>query len=113
MINLGEDLSAIDRLVHEPARLVILTALSTCKHADFLFLQRLTALTPGNLSSHLTKLEEGGLIWIDKQIVGKRPRTRVGLTPEGRDAINRHWQQLEQLRARAAAEGKNSDLEDA
>ncbi|HEY3056658.1 MAG TPA: transcriptional regulator, partial [Thermoanaerobaculia bacterium] len=59
-----ERLAGLDRLVHEPARLSILTALSACKSADFLFLQRLTGLSKGNLSSHLSKLEEGGLVAI-------------------------------------------------
>ncbi len=107
MPELSDDLAAVDRLIHEPARLVVMTALSTCQFADFLFLQRLTGLTAGNLSSHLTKLEEAGLVWIDKQIVGKRPRTRVGLSDSGRRAIEAHWKQLDQLRTRAAEEGKN------
>lgn len=107
MPELSDNLAAVDRLIHEPARLVVMTALSTCQSADFLFLQRLTGLTAGNLSSHLTKLEEAGLLWIDKQIVGKRPRTRVGLSDPGRRAIEAHWKQLDQLRSRAAEEGKN------
>ncbi len=90
MSGLSENLAAIDRLIHEPARLAIMTALSACMRADFLFLQRLTGLTAGNLSSHLAKLEEAGLVWIDKQIVGKRPRTTVSLTEKGRDAIEAH-----------------------
>jgi DNA-binding transcriptional ArsR family regulator len=112
MTRLGDDLAAIDRLIHEPARLVIMTALSSCMYADFLFLQRLTGLTAGNLSSHLSKLEEAGLVRQDKQIVGKRPRTQVGLSDKGRGAIQAHWQQLEQLRQRAAQEGKSIDTPD-
>jgi DNA-binding MarR family transcriptional regulator len=109
MPKLSDNLSAIDRIIHEPARLVVMTALSSCMSADFLFLQRLTGLTAGNLSSHLTKLEEAGLVWQDKQIVGKRPRTRIGLSDKGRQAIQSHWQQLEQLRQRASEEGKQLD----
>ena len=96
-----DDLAGLDRIIHEPARLAILTALSACKSADFLFLQRLIGLTPGNLSSHLTKLEEAGLLWTDKQILARRPHTQVGLTGVGRTAIERHWQQLEDLRRHA------------
>jgi len=88
-------------LVHEPARLAILSALSAVKSADFLFLQRITGLTQGNLSSHLTKLEEAGLIWMDKRILNKRPHTDVGLSEAGREAIERHWVQLENLRRHA------------
>jgi len=92
-----ERLAALDRLIHEPARLSILTAVSACESADFLFLQRLTGLTKGNLSSHLAKLEQGGLVEITKEFVGKVTRTTVGLTPEGRDAIASHWRTLEEL----------------
>jgi len=56
-----QELAGLDRLVHEPARLAILTSLGACSSADFLFLQRLTGLSKGNLSSHLAKLEEAGL----------------------------------------------------
>lgn len=93
-----EELAGLDRLVHEPARLAILTALSACESADFLFLQRLTGLTKGNLSSHLAKLEAADLIWIRKESAGKRTRTVVGLKERGRRAVDRHWERLEALR---------------
>lgn len=92
------ELAALDKLIHEPARLAILTALSACRSADFLFLQRLTCLTKGNLSSHLSKLEEAGLIEVDKQFIEKKPNTAVALTARGRQAIEAHWQRLETLR---------------
>ncbi|MEJ5309015.1 MAG: transcriptional regulator [Anaerolineae bacterium] len=90
-------LVGLDKIVHEPARLALLTALSACRSADFVSLQRLTGLTKGNLSTHLTKLEEAGLVEIEKQFVGKKPNTLVRLTPEGRKAIEEHWQALERL----------------
>jgi DNA-binding MarR family transcriptional regulator len=93
-----EDLAALNRLVHEPARLAILTALSACQSADFLYLQRLTGLTKGNLSSHLAKLEDAGLVQIDKRFNGKIPQTHVRLTDAGRVAVEAHWHQLENLR---------------
>jgi len=96
-----ERLADLDRLVHEPARLAILSALSACESADFLFLQRITGLSKGNLSSHVGRLEEAGLIVISKEFVGKTPRTTVGLTPTGLDRVTAHWQDLEQI-ARAA-----------
>lgn len=101
MSGVSEALAEIDRLIHEPARLALLTALSAVESADFLFLQRLTGLTAGNLSTHLTRLEEGGLVWVKKTIRGKRPNTEIGLTPAGREAIERHWKQLETLRQQA------------
>ena len=96
-----EDLAELDRLVHEPARLAILTALSVCRTADFLFLQRLTGLTKGNLSAHLAKLEQAALVSIEKGYSGKVPSTQVALTRRGRGAIESHWTTLEQLRADA------------
>ena len=93
-----EQIAELDRVVHEPARLAILTALAACKGADFLFLQRLTGLTNGNLSSHLSKLEEAGFVMIEKEFVAKRPSTSVSLTRAGRSAIERHWIQLDKLR---------------
>ena len=93
-----EELAGLDRLIHEPARLAILTALASCETADYLYLQRLTGLTGGNLSSHLAKLEEGGLIQLDKRFVEKKPNTLVKITAEGKKAIVAHWQQLEELR---------------
>ena len=51
-------LNDLDRLIHEPARLLIVTILSTAESADFLFLQREAGLTKGNLSAHLSKLED-------------------------------------------------------
>ncbi len=97
-----EDPLAIDRLIHEPSRLAILTVLTSAKDADFVFLQRTTKLTNGNLSSHLSKLEAAGLVEIEKRFVGKRPNTSVALTKIGRERVAHHWQQLDELRRLAA-----------
>jgi DNA-binding transcriptional ArsR family regulator len=94
----SDDLGRLDRLVHEPARLAILTALSAVKGADFTFLLRLTGLTKGNLSSHLQKLEDGSLVEIEKRFVGKVPNTRVSLTAQGRATIQQHWKRLDAMR---------------
>lgn len=96
-----EELDPLNRLVHEPARLVIMTALAACASADFVFLQRITGLTNGNLSAHLNKLSEGGLVSIEKRFVNRKPNTRVVLSSEGRRAVDEHWRQLEELRAGA------------
>jgi len=83
----------LDRLVHEPARLVIMTVL-TAADADFLFLLRQTGLTKGNLSSHLSKLEQAGYVAIDKTFEGKIPRTLCRLTDTGRRAFQGYRAQL-------------------
>lgn len=95
-----EDIAALDRLIHEPARLAIATALSACAESDFLYLQRLTGLSKGNLSSHLSKLEAAQLVEIEKTYKGKKPHTIIRLTNLGRERIDEHWKHLDQLRAR-------------
>ncbi len=81
------NLAEVDRLVHEPARLMILMVLYTVEFADFTFLMNITDLTDGNLSSHLSKLETAGYVEIEKGYAGKRPRTRLRLTTVGRKAV--------------------------
>lgn len=96
-----EEVDQLDRLVHEPARLVVLTALASCASADFVFLQRVTRLTNGNLSAHLTKLHEAALVTIEKRFVDRKPNTLIVITAKGKRAVEEHWRRLEQLRAGA------------
>lgn len=98
-----EDIANLDKLIHEPARLAILTALSVCESADFLSLRRLTGLSDGNLSVHLSKLEEGKLVDIQKQFVAKKPSTQIKITKKGSSAIQRHWEQLNAIKQNADA----------
>ncbi len=81
-------LTDVDRLIHEPARLVIMMVLYGVDSADSTFLLNATELTWGNLSSHVTKLEQAGYVEIEKKFVGKKPRTMVQLTDLGRQAID-------------------------
>ncbi|HEV2855764.1 MAG TPA: transcriptional regulator [Thermoanaerobaculia bacterium] len=97
-----EQLANLDRRVHDPARLSILTALSACERADFLFLLRITGLTKGNLSSHLSKLEEAGLVEIEKRFLEKKPQTLVRLSEAGRQTIEDYWKEMETLRESTA-----------
>ncbi len=99
MSSVFEEIAGLDKLIHEPARLAILTILTNVETADFLALQRLTGLTSGNLSVHLSKLADGKLITYDKRIVGKKTRTQVRITAAGQKALERHWSQLESFRA--------------
>jgi len=77
--------------------------LSTCEKADFTFLVNITGLTKGNLSSHLSKLEQAGLVAIEKKFEGKQPVTYAMLTEEGREALKEHWDRLERIRKGARA----------
>lgn len=87
----------VDRLVHEPARLMILTILSAVESADFLYLQRETSLTKGNLSSHLSKLENAEYISIEKTYRGKIPLTICKLSSKGRKAFLDYRDQLKYI----------------
>ena len=88
-------LTELDRLIHEPARLLIVTILSTVESADFLFLQRETDLTKGNLSAHLSKLENVGYVNIEKTFKGKLPLTVCKLSEAGRKAFEEYRQQMQ------------------
>jgi DNA-binding transcriptional ArsR family regulator len=79
-------LADLDRLIHEPARLALTAILSVVESADFLYLQRETGLTKGNLSFHLAKLEEAGYVAIEKTYRGRVPLTLVCLTDTGTTA---------------------------
>lgn len=83
-----EGLSEIDRLLHEPARLQIMAHLRVLESADFLFLERHTGLTRGNLSSHMRKLEEAGHVEVEKKFVDRTPVTVYRLTDSGRAAFD-------------------------
>ena len=92
-----QPLAEIDRVIHEPARLLILAYLSVVESADFLFLMNQTALTRGNLSSHLSKLEAAGYIEIKKEFVEKIPRTLLRLTDEGRTAFEQYQSDMKRV----------------
>jgi DNA-binding transcriptional ArsR family regulator len=91
----------IDRLVHEPARLAILTVLAACERADFLFLAGASGLTRGNLSVQLTRLEEAGLLEIEKTTYRNRTLTTAALTRNGHRALDSYWRSMETIRAQA------------
>lgn len=88
------DLVEVDRLIHEPARLVIMAVLNTVATADFLYLQRETNLTKGNLSSHLSKLEQAGYLQIEKTFDGKIPRTVCAITEAGQTAFQTYLEKM-------------------
>jgi DNA-binding MarR family transcriptional regulator len=89
-------LAEVDRLVHEPARLAVMSLLYVVESADFIFLMNQTGLTWGNLSAHISKLEEAGYMAVKKTFKGKRPNTTLRLTPLGRDAFRDYVQIMRQ-----------------
>ena len=80
-------MNELDRIIHEPARLTIVALLAGAKELDFVFLQRETGFTKGNLSSHLIKLEDAGYVEIEKAFRGKIPMTLARITVKGRSAF--------------------------
>lgn len=94
----SEPIPQVDRVVHEPARMAILSVLDGVADADFLFLESLLGLSRGNLSSHLAKLEAAGYVEVTKSFRGRRPHTTVRITDTGRRAREAHWAALEALR---------------
>jgi DNA-binding MarR family transcriptional regulator len=97
MDNSLRSLVEVDRLIHEPSRSVILAVLAAVQSADFLYLQQETGLTKGNLSVHLSRLEEAGYITIEKTYRGKLPMTLCRLTEAGRKAFENYRKQLRQF----------------
>jgi DNA-binding MarR family transcriptional regulator len=87
----------IDRIIHAPARLMVMTYLYVVESADFIFLMNLTDLTWGNLSSHLSKLEEAGYVEIEKTFVQKKSQTMIKLSEKGRKAFQEYKGQLQQV----------------
>ncbi len=77
----------IDRIIHEPARLNIMLYLFVVEEANFVFLQRNTGLTRGNLSVHLQKLEQSGYVEISKRFEQRKPLTIIRLSNQGRKAF--------------------------
>jgi DNA-binding MarR family transcriptional regulator len=96
----GHDFSGIpdlNRLVHEPARLAIMALLYVIDSADFTFLMNQTGLTWGNLSAHMSKLEEAGYLQVEKSFKGRRPNTTLQLTPRGREAFKKYVLKMKQV----------------
>ena len=92
-----KSIAAIDKLIHEPARYMIMSYLYVIESADFLFLRNQTDLTYGNLSSHLSKLEGAGYVRIKKDFIGKKPHTMLNLTKEGRAAFEDYRRNMKRI----------------
>jgi len=90
-------LPVIDKLIHEPARFMLMANLYVVESGDFLFLMRQTGLTKGNLSSHMSKLEAAGYLRVIKEFLGKKPHTMLKLTAKGRRAFEDYRQRMKQM----------------
>jgi len=99
-------IAGLDRVIHEPGRMMIMALLAAVVECDFLFLLRETELNKGNLSSHLAKLEEAGYVEVQKSFRGKVPQTILRLTRAGRTAFGAYRNELN----RALAEQLQTSL---
>jgi DNA-binding MarR family transcriptional regulator len=93
-------MAELDNIIHQPARLQImstLVALDSGEELDFVYLRKLLNLTDGNLGAHLTKLEEAGYVKVKKTFVARKPRTFIIATGKGRDAFEEHITALKQI----------------
>ena len=88
----------LDRIVHEPARLRIMMILSGIDEADFNFLLSTLALTRGNLSRHMEKLELAGYVRVNKNFKGRIPHTSYQLIKKGFRALTQYWEELDIIR---------------
>ena len=99
-INNGNDLPSftdLDKFIHEPARLIIMSILYVVKSADFIFLVGQTGMTWGNLSAHISKLETAGYVEIKKEFIGKKPHTTIHLTEQGRIAFDTYQKNMKKV----------------
>ena len=92
-----EQILDIDPLIHAPIRLAALSILATVQNANFSFIKESVKTTDGNLSTHLTKLEEAGYIKIEKTFKGKKPQTIYSITDLGREAFDKYINNLENI----------------
>jgi DNA-binding transcriptional ArsR family regulator len=84
----------LDPMIHAPTRLAILSILIGVEEANFSYLKETIDTSDGNLSTHLTKLETGGLISIKKTFKGKKPQTLCAITSKGEKGLSNYLEQL-------------------
>jgi DNA-binding HxlR family transcriptional regulator len=89
-----QKIAELDRVIHEPGRLMIVALLFAVERSDFLYLQHETGMNKGTLSSHLSRLEEAGYVEVVKTYRGKIPQTLLSLTAEGREAFVQYRRKL-------------------
>jgi len=94
MNNQIQAIAGLNRVIHEPGRLMIVALLAVVKECDFLYLLHETEMNKGNLSSHLTRLEEAGYVEVEKTYRGKVPQTLLRLTRAGQTAFEAYRKKL-------------------
>jgi DNA-binding MarR family transcriptional regulator len=90
-----EEFSPLDPVIHSQIRLAVLSILLSVEKAEFNYLKEAIGTTDGNLSAHLSKLEQAGYISVKKSFKRKKPLTTCSLTEKGRAAFSRYLKALE------------------
>lgn len=103
------ELLKLDRLIHEPERLLILTALYPVAKMEYLRLQREWKFKQGNLSSHLATLEKAGYVAVEKKFKGKYPQTVCSMTKKGREALEAYARMLKYVCETTGGERETED----
>jgi len=98
----------IDAVIHERARLAIVSALAVAPELSFNELKNMLSLTDGNLSVHSRILENAGYLVIEKTFQGRRPYTTMRLSPKGRKAFQRYVETLRRVLGRGAPQADDS-----
>jgi DNA-binding MarR family transcriptional regulator len=89
--------SEVNKLIHAPIRLGIMTILNSVKEVNFIYLREKLDVTDGNLSSHMEKLEKEGYVNVKKSFVDKKPNTVYSITEKGKKAFRVYLQHLERI----------------
>ena len=89
-------IAALDRVIHEPGRLMVAALLFAVEQADFLYLHHETGMNKGTLSGHISRLEEAGYVEVEKTYRGKVPQTLLRLTGAGRKAFEQYRRKLKE-----------------
>lgn len=93
-------MAELDKTIHQPVRLKVMSALMELPIGDqveFMYLKKILKVTDGNLGTHLGKLEQAGYIEIEKTFVNKKPRSYISLTKKGKNAFDIHLEALQAL----------------
>jgi DNA-binding MarR family transcriptional regulator len=89
--------SEVNKLIHAPIRLGIMTILNSASKVNFIYLREKLDVTDGNLSSHMEKLEKAGYVKVKKSFIDKKPNTIYSITEKGKKAFRGYLQHLEKI----------------
>jgi DNA-binding MarR family transcriptional regulator len=89
--------SEVNKMIHAPIRLGIMTILNSARKVNFIYLRKKLDVTDGNLSSHMEKLEKAGYVSVKKTFIDKKPNTVYRITEKGKKAFRGYLEHLEKI----------------